>query len=303
MRAVLASLSRFELIGVADLGTRLETLRLRSSEALAQMKSSLERLGQLTPIVVHVADTRLEVIDGFKRVHAARALRLTELRVQALSIDQVQAKAAIAALNRGQGLDEIEQAWVVRSLYREDGLTQPAIGVLLGRDKSWVSRRLALAEGLVPALEADLRVGLFSPSVARELVRLPRGNQAAVLEVIVDRGLTVRQVAQLVQGILAAPDRVAERLAEASRSGAPRAPARARARGPVELLLADASTLARVGGRLQARLHEVPLCTLGDGPGAIVRGVFRDLHPVLSALARTLERVSEEKQHVSLDHA
>lgn len=298
------SAPRFELIGVADLGTRLESLRLRSPDALSQMQSSLDRQGQLTPIVAHLAKNGLEVIDGFKRVHAARALRLAGLRVQTLLIDATQAKAAIGALNGGRSLDELEQAWVVRSLYREDGLTQPAIGVLLGRDKSWVCRRLALAEGLASELEADLRLGLFSPSVARELVRLPRGNQSAVLEVVLDRALTVRQVARLVQELLMAPDRFAQRLADAAKSaGAKAPPARARARGAAELLISDASALSRIGGRLQARLHETPLATLGGGVAEVVSDVLRELRPVLVALTHTLERITEDKQHVSLDHA
>lgn len=304
--AMPTSLPRFELVAVAELGVRLESLRLRSPEALSQMQRSLDQQGQLTPIVAHLADAGLEVVDGFKRIHAARALRLAELRVQTLLIERTQAKAAIEALNRGRGLDELEQAWVVRSLYREDGLTQPAIGALLRRDKSWVCRRLALAEGLAPELEADLRLGLFSPSIARELVRLPRGNQGVVLEVVLDRGLTVRQVVRLVQDLLMAPDRFVERLAEVARSGSASvspAPARARSRGPAELLISDASALSRIGGRLQARLHEAPLATLGGSAAEVVSGVLRDLRPVLIALARTLERVTEVKQHVSLDHA
>ena len=67
----------------------------------------------------------------------------------------------------------------MRSLYRDDRLTQPQIAQLLGRDKSWVCRRLVLAEGLADGVEASVRLGLLSATAARDVARLPRGNQEA----------------------------------------------------------------------------------------------------------------------------
>ncbi len=52
---------------------------------------------------------------------------------------------------------------------------------LLNKHKSWVCRRLALLERLGPEAQAELRLGLMSPGLARQLTRLPTGNQAAVL--------------------------------------------------------------------------------------------------------------------------
>ncbi len=62
--------------------------------------------------------------------------------------------------NRREGLTEIEEAWIIHALHREDGLSQPEIGRLLGHHKSWVNRRLLLAEALSEELQADLRLGL-----------------------------------------------------------------------------------------------------------------------------------------------
>jgi ParB-like chromosome segregation protein Spo0J len=131
---------RVELVGET-----LGALRLCDPEALSAMQRSLERHGQLTAVVVFAsAGERLEVIDGFKRLRAARALGWDALRVQALAVDRIHAKAAIGVLHDRRGLTELEEGWLVRSLYREDELDQPAIGRLLGRHKSWVCRRLML---------------------------------------------------------------------------------------------------------------------------------------------------------------
>jgi len=67
---------------------------------------------------------------------------------------------------------------------REDGMSQVEVAELLGRHKSWVCRRLALIERLAPKTREELRVGLLSPTAARQIVRLPEGNQAEVLEAI-----------------------------------------------------------------------------------------------------------------------
>ncbi len=93
-------------------------------------------------------DDKLELLDGFKRWTAARQVAgLTTQSVRVLEVDEQTAKAAILGLNRGQrGVRELEEAWIVQALVRDDGLTQVEAAHLLGQHKSWVCRRLALLE-------------------------------------------------------------------------------------------------------------------------------------------------------------
>jgi hypothetical protein len=76
------------------------------------------------------------------------------------------------------GLTELEDAWLVRSLYREDGMSQPEIARRLHHDKTWVWRWLMLVEALDPLVQADVRLGPC-PRAAVAVSRLPRGNQQA----------------------------------------------------------------------------------------------------------------------------
>jgi hypothetical protein len=55
---------------------------------------------------------------------------------------------------------------------------------------------------LDPALREDVRLGLLSATVVRELVRLPRGNQARAARAIRDHGLSSRQAGRLVRLLL-----------------------------------------------------------------------------------------------------
>jgi hypothetical protein len=69
---------------------------------------------------------------------------------------------------------------------------------LLGRHKSWVCRRLGLLEKLCVAVKEDLRLGLVGPYLARELTRLPAGNQEALLALARRATLTTSEVSGVI---------------------------------------------------------------------------------------------------------
>ena len=193
-------------VALADLGQRYRRYRLDDPDAEEAMAGSLRRWGQLAPVVACVRAERLELIDGFKRLAAARQIReLTSLSVRVLEVDESTAKAAILGLNRDQRpVRELEEAWVVQGLVRDDGMTQVETAHLLGRHKSWVCRRLALLEKLSVAVKEDLRLGLVGPSLARQLTRLPVGNQEALLALARRAILTTPEVSGVIDLLVGA---------------------------------------------------------------------------------------------------
>jgi ParB-like chromosome segregation protein Spo0J len=198
-------------IAVVQLGEHYRRYRLPDPEAEADMVHSLRRYGQLAPLVVCRREETAEVIDGFKRLAAARVLDLATLRVRWLDADERLAKAALYGLNcTGQRPRDWEEAWIVYALVRQDGLTQLEVAELLGRHKSWVCRRLALVEKLADEAKEDLRLGLLSTTAARCLVQLPRGNQPEVLATLRREELSVAELAGMVELLQAAPGRSQE---------------------------------------------------------------------------------------------
>jgi ParB/RepB/Spo0J family partition protein len=190
---------------LAQLGQRYRRYRLPDSEAEAAMAGSFQRYGQLTPVVVCLREETHELLDGFKRLAAARALGLKTLSTRILEADERAAKAAIHGLNQtGRRPQEWEEAWIVHALVREDGMTQVEVAELLGRHKSWVCRRLALVEKLTNEAREDLRLGLLSTTAARALVRLPAGNQVDVLATLHRDELTAAELEGVVDLVLAA---------------------------------------------------------------------------------------------------
>jgi ParB/RepB/Spo0J family partition protein len=288
------------MVPVTSLGEQLGALRLCEPGAVEQMQRSLSSHGQLTPLVVFEAGAGLETIDGFKRVRAARSLGWKELRAVALDMGPIEAKLAFGVLHERGGLTELEQAWLIRSLHREDRIAQAEIARRMGRHKSWVCRRLLLVEALDPAVEAQVRLGLLAPRTAVSLAALPRGNQHAAAAVVIQRGLTLRQTEVFVTEILEHPDEatrtawIARRLDRSAPS-----PARRRTpppRGEAGSMMADVATLLRVAARLEARLLGTPLGVLGAPAAEMVLEGLVALGPVLIALGRTLTTVTGEER-------
>ncbi len=199
---------------LADVDRRFASLRLTAPDVLRRLRASIEREGIRHPVLVSsaVEAQRWVLLDGFKRVRVAEELAFASVWAQAVAFDATQSKAAILHANQAQqGLSDVEEAWIVRALCREHGLRQAAVGQLLGRDKSWVCRRLKLAESLDVTLQEDLRLGLLSATAARELARLPRGNQLRAAQAVRDHELTSRQTARLVERLQKSDDPAARR--------------------------------------------------------------------------------------------
>ena len=278
------------IVSLATLGEQLSMLRVCEAGQLVSMRRSLERHGQLTAITLFVKGEQLEVIDGFKRVRAARALGWDELVACVDEVSVVEAKLRLRELHEGRALSELEEAWLVRSLYREDRMSMPQIGVAFGRHKSWVWRRLMLAEALDPLVQADVRLGLLAARAAVALSRLPRGNQQAASAVVVRRGLTVRQTDLLVEELLAQREPAAREALLARRlegpgpdkpQGAP--PSRA-VRSEADWMGADVLRIRELAARLEARLYATPLAVLTPAVAELLRDALVRLLPVLRAL-------------------
>jgi ParB-like chromosome segregation protein Spo0J len=196
-------------LAVESIGERYRRYRLPDAAAEAAMAGSMARYGQLTPLAVCLREERPEVLDGFKRLTSAKALpAVTSLQTRLLDVDEPTAKAIILGLNGiGGRMKELEEAWIVQALVREDGLSQFQVAELLQRHKSWVCRRLALLERLSEECREDLRLGLLSPTMARQLTRLPAGNQVEIVAAARREHLTAVEVHGVVDLIVACSSR------------------------------------------------------------------------------------------------
>ena len=74
---------------LAGIDERLQRYRLQTPRAEEAMRQSLGRYGQLSPIVVCWHEEVPVLIDGFKRLRAARKLKgMTHLQARLLPLDE-----------------------------------------------------------------------------------------------------------------------------------------------------------------------------------------------------------------------
>ena len=289
------------MVEIALLGERLSALRLCEATTLATMGRSLEQYGQLNALTLFTQGGRLEIIDGFKRVRAARALGWPTLLARTEEVSPIEAKLRQRELHEGRRFTELEEAWLVRSLYREDGLSLPVIARRMSRHRSWVWRRLMLVESLAPEVQAEVRLGLIVARSAVAVSRLPRGNQQAASAVVVRRGLTVRQTELLVDEALAVTDddareRLLEQRLQGPAPGEPPGPRPARAvRNEADWMSADILRVGEIAARLEVRLVATPLLTFAPAAAELMHDALARLSPVLRALDRVIGTVTGHK--------
>jgi ParB-like chromosome segregation protein Spo0J len=194
-------------VPITRIGERFASLRIVEPQAERTMLRSMQKYGQLTPVVTcRVVSGEHELLDGFKRLRAGRQLGFSELTVRPLDMSLRACKVAMLQLNRvGKAISGMEEALVVHSLYHEDGLSQVEIGVLIGRHKSWVCRRVALIARLSDEAQQSIRLGLLPASLGAELARLQRCNQDLLLESIRKHHLSWRETRKVVTALENSP--------------------------------------------------------------------------------------------------
>lgn len=128
---------------------RYAHLRILSRQVLEKLMLSIERYGQLQPVVViPEAMNQWSLIDGYHRVRALKRLGkdTIEAEVWNCPIEEALMRMLRNHSTRTQGI--LEEALVLHELHSHCGLSQQELAASMGRKQSWVSGRLSLVENL-----------------------------------------------------------------------------------------------------------------------------------------------------------
>jgi len=193
-----------------QLETKYAGLRIADAPRIARLVASLCAHGQQQPVLVvrggRPADglERYVLIDGYARVAALGELKRDSVQATVLALAEAEALLLAFRLERNRVRSAIEEAWLLRELIEGHAMAQRALGPLLGRSPSWVSRRLALIGVLPAGAEEAVRAGTLPAYAAMKyLVPLARANAAACTQLVTQLGrqrLSVRQLARLYAG-------------------------------------------------------------------------------------------------------
>ena len=170
-------------------------------ESLAELTASIAAHGILQPIVVReAADGGYELIAGERRLRAARAAGMTEIPavVRESSPNELLELALVENVQRSD-LNPIEEASAYRELIDRFGLSHEAVARQVGKSRVAVSNALRLLDLASETRQAIVN-GRITEGHGRALAALTIPElQRAVLQVVLERHLSVRQTEELVR--------------------------------------------------------------------------------------------------------
>jgi ParB family chromosome partitioning protein len=171
------------------------------AEGLNDLAESIKEHGLLQPITVRdLGDGNYELIAGERRLRAAKiaGLATIPILVRTAGAQNSLELALIENLQR-EDIGPVESAKAFRRLADEFSLTQEQIAIRVGKSRVSVTNLLRLLKLPDLVLEA-LEAGQITEGHARLLLTLDsEPKQVAMLELILDRELTVRQLEKLLQ--------------------------------------------------------------------------------------------------------
>lgn len=190
---------RIKPIEIVHLNLRYSHVRVQDPKAVIRMADSIERYGQIMPILVVTAEApRYTLIDGYLRVAAAKRSGKDTLFSHIWHGSEKNALCHVLAKDGERKWDIFEQAGLIKELHRRHGLSQRQIAHLLGKDPSWVSRRLSVLASLPDKVAQSVRRGNISTWAAtRVLTPMARANAdhaGQLAENLIKHPLSTRQL-------------------------------------------------------------------------------------------------------------
>ncbi len=172
-------------------------------ESMAALAASIKAVGLLQPVLVRELSDEsesYELIAGERRWRAARRAGLQTIPVLVQTADDVTSleQALVENLHRVD-LNALEEAAAYQQLIDEFGLTHEQVATRMGKGRATVTNTLRLLQ-LPAGAQRALAERTISAGHARALLGTPdRALQERLVERIVDQGLTVRAVEELVR--------------------------------------------------------------------------------------------------------
>ncbi len=136
------------------------------------MARSIESNGQQVPAIVvqFEEEDRWILIDGYIRLEAIRRLGEDLIWVDVWDCSEKESLMAFLADCQSRDWEAIEEAGVIQELCNRFDLSLGQIAKRIGRDISWVSRRLALIKELPEKLLESVRQGHISTWAASRIL-------------------------------------------------------------------------------------------------------------------------------------
>jgi ParB family chromosome partitioning protein len=169
-----------EKVDLHLLELRYAHIRVKNEARVRRLADSISRHGQLEAMLaVKSQDNRLILVDGYQRHSALKYLGQDVGLVRVADDSESQTLYQLLILRGERHWEAIEEAGLIQELHRRFSYSLSEIGQRIGRDKSYVKRRIDLLESLPEEILSRVIAGVISTwAASRVLIPLARANSA-----------------------------------------------------------------------------------------------------------------------------
>ncbi|WCT11501.1 ParB/RepB/Spo0J family partition protein [Mucilaginibacter jinjuensis] len=186
-------------------------------EALQELSDSIKLQGLIQPITVRrVSAHHYQLISGERRLRASKLAGLKHIPAYVRSAnDQQMLEMALIENIQRENLNAIEVALSFQRMLDECNLKQEELGERVSKNRSTVTNYLRLLR-LPPAIQAAIRDGQVTMGHAKALITInDPTRQLYINQQIIEQGLSVRKVEEMVRAMQKAPEKKESRPAAA----------------------------------------------------------------------------------------
>jgi ParB family chromosome partitioning protein len=169
--------------------------RAIDAASLDELAVSIAAVGMVQPVIVRGVEGGYELIAGERRWRAAQKAGFTVIPaiVRAASDVESLELALIENVVRQQ-LNPVEEAYALKVLLEDLGVTQESLAARVGKSRSAIANKVRLLD-LPAAIQESLSSGALTEGHGRALLGLSeKGKQLQLARRVIDKGMSVRQV-------------------------------------------------------------------------------------------------------------
>ena len=174
--------------------------KIFNEEKISELSASILEHGIIQPLVVRKSSAGYEIVAGERRWRAARKAALKEVPclIRKFSDEENMLIAIIENMQR-EDLNPIEEAEGLNQMIKTYGLTQEEVSKSVSKSRPYITNALRLLK-LPPQIQDLVTEGKISTGHARALISVTdKKLQAELCRKIIEDGLSVRKIEQLVQ--------------------------------------------------------------------------------------------------------
>jgi len=166
---------------------------------LDSLVESIKKHGVLEPILVKRDGEKYQLLAGERRFLAAQKAGLTKVPVRILEVDEpTMAEIALVENLLREDLNPLEEAIGIETLINKFNYTHEKVGEILGIDRATVTNKLRLLK-LSEPVKQMLKDGIITEGHAKLLVSLEEPLQVKLANLVVEKGLSVRELERQIQ--------------------------------------------------------------------------------------------------------